>query len=114
MASTDGNTNDENKINIKILEINSVAYWKWDLQNDTCAICRNSLIDYCIECISNQSDYIDTNTHSTSNTISEQECTLSKGLCNHTFHQHCISRWLSTRYVCPLCNQDWEYEEISL
>ena len=32
---------------------NAVALWSWDLQVDTCAICRNSLMELCLECQGN-------------------------------------------------------------
>ena len=32
---------------------NAVAMWAWDIQVDTCAICRNHIMDPCIECQAN-------------------------------------------------------------
>lgn len=75
---------------------NAVALWSWDIQVDTCAICRNHIMDLCIECQSNPA-------------CSPKDCTVAWGACNHAFHMHCISRWLKTRNVCPLDNKEWVY-----
>ena len=81
---------------VGIKSYNAVAFWKWDLIQDTCAMCRNNILNLCIEC---QADH-------TSATC--EECAPAWGACNHAYHMHCISRWLEKRNVCPLCNSAWE------
>ncbi|ELP92172.1 RING-box protein pip1, putative [Entamoeba invadens IP1] len=80
----------------EIKKWNAVALWSWDLQVDTCAICRNSLMDLCLECQGNTGS-------------NAEECTISWGACNHAFHTHCISGWLRNRAICPLDQKQWEY-----
>uniref|UniRef100_A0A6B2LU47 RING-type domain-containing protein n=1 Tax=Arcella intermedia TaxID=1963864 RepID=A0A6B2LU47_9EUKA len=39
-------------------------------------------------------------------------CNVAWGNCSHAFHFCCISRWLKTRSVCPLCNKDWDFAKV--
>jgi len=43
------------KARFEIKRWNAVALWAWDIQVDNCAICRNHIMDLCIECQANQS-----------------------------------------------------------
>lgn len=80
-----------------------------DIPVENCAICRNHIMELCIECQANQlSTATDT-------------CTVAWGACSkysilslvlgHAFHSHCISRWLQTRNVCPLDNREWVWNK---
>ncbi|ELA47922.1 hypothetical protein VCUG_00642 [Vavraia culicis subsp. floridensis] len=83
------------KPTIEILSFTPVALWSLDTQVENCAICRNHIMDTCIEC-------------QTGRAVTT-ECTIAWGMCNHAFHSHCISQWLKSKPICPLDTQKWEF-----
>ena len=41
-------------LSLQVKKWSAVALWAWDIQVDNCAICRNHIMDLCIECQANQ------------------------------------------------------------
>ena len=101
------------------------------INNELCAICRSDLSDFCVECATmaahgpmqllpsqrqqqrQQEQPVDDkknddDTTSTSSATSIIKCHVATGSCGHAFHKHCVSGWLRSHSVCPLCQDPWE------
>jgi len=91
-------TEEDNEVKVKPIKVkkwNAVAFWAYDIENDVCAICHNQLMVPCITCEAEPH-------HS-------EECTVAWGQCGHSYHFHCITRWLKTRSTCPLDDEEWDF-----
>lgn len=80
---------------VGVLEVQrwqAVASWRWAEDMGACAVCRFGLVEPCIECQSNPG---------------VDECPVAWGECKHTFHKHCIDKWIAARPACPLDNSRW-------
>lgn len=99
MASKDATNNkDANKDTFFTLKKwNLVAMWSWDVECEVCAICRTPLMDSCLKC---QTD----NKH--------DDCVVVWGDCNHSFHNCCMSQWIKSRNLCPLCQSEWHVQRV--
>ena len=53
----------QDKKRFEVKKWNAVALWAWDIVVDNCAICRNHIMDLCIECQANQVNKFDTRSY---------------------------------------------------
>lgn len=90
--------NEEEQQRFELKKWSAVASWSWSISTDTCAICRNHIMDLCVECQADQDG-------------TPKECSVAWGVCSHAFHTHCITRWTKTRNVCPLDNTEWKFQK---
>lgn len=74
--------------NIEIVSWNPFATWIYKSSTTECSICREQLVNKCINCSTENDD---------------KTCNVSKGNCGHCFHEHCIVKWMSTASNCPIC-----------
>lgn len=81
---------------------NAVAMWSWDVECDTCAICRVQVMDACLRCQSETK--VDAR--------GGKDCVVVWGECNHSFHQCCMSLWIKQNNRCPLCQQEWTVQKL--
>ena len=79
-----------------IEKISLVGEWNFDIINEYCSICKNSIFE----------------PYTTSGEFDEKMSVPVMGKCNHTFHFYCINLWINNRNVCPLCNKDWKFKKI--
>uniref|UniRef100_A0A7E4V5M8 RING-box protein 2 n=1 Tax=Panagrellus redivivus TaxID=6233 RepID=A0A7E4V5M8_PANRE len=81
----------------KLKRWNPVALWTWDVDCDTCAICRVNIMEACLRC---QSD------------AKNESCVVVWGDCNHSFHNCCMALWVKQNNRCPLCQVDWSVSRV--
>eukprot|EP01083_Nonionella_stella_P188348 694066_1 len=86
----------------KAKEASNIKAIKCDDDNMLCGICRNKLNSLCIEC---QADPL-----AFGAPTPKTDCTIAGSTgCEHTYHSHCVHRWLKTRDTCPMDNKAWAF-----
>ncbi|ODV88802.1 hypothetical protein CANCADRAFT_29261 [Tortispora caseinolytica NRRL Y-17796] len=69
-----------------------VAAWHWDVPDEeVCGICRANFDNTCPGC-----------------KYPGDGCPLLVGTCSHSFHEHCLVKWVmleTSRGLCPMCRQ---------
>lgn len=93
----------------KIKKWTAVGIWSWDLDSADCAICKSNLMEPCVDCQNDAHHH--TSQQSTSLTNNKDGCITATGTCGHSFHLHCITKWLQKRQVCPLDSQTWDFKK---
>ncbi|KAJ9459086.1 Anaphase-promoting complex subunit 11 [Diplonema papillatum] len=83
---------------VTVKSAHSVAMWTWGQEDDACGICRVSFEACCPNC-----------------KYPGDDCPLVTGQCDHSFHMHCIVKWVEhqaqvQRPQCPLCRGDWQFK----
>ena len=87
---------DTTKSKFIIKDIKIVSSWGYNLSSNTdCTICRCSL-----------------NTNSIYYQDKGIESTIVVGACGHTFHNECISPWVSKNKHCPICSSTWFFNKV--
>ncbi|XP_030837782.1 RING-box protein 2 [Strongylocentrotus purpuratus] len=94
-TATNAKPSDQRLFSLK--KWNIVAMWSWDVECDTCAICRVQVMDACLRCQTENK---------------QEECVVVWGDCNHSFHNCCMSLWVKQNNRCPLCQQEWMVQRI--
>ncbi|GMM44177.1 anaphase promoting complex subunit 11 [Pichia kluyveri] len=78
---------------ITVQSISPVYTWEWNCNDndEMCGICRISFNGPCPQC-----------------KFPGDNCPITKGNCGHSFHNHCVNKWLDqqgSKGLCPMCRQ---------
>ncbi len=77
---------------VRIKQIDMVAFWQHDVENSTCPICHKDLL-------------VPTNQAYEQRMIRNN---IAIGECRHGVHADCIDRWKLTNNNCPCCMIGWK------
>lgn len=83
-------------LKVKYKKWRAIASWNWNVDDEFCSICHQPFNGCCPDC-----------------KFPGDGCPPVWGKCEHSFHIHCILKWLKSQnnaQQCPLCRADWEFK----
>lgn len=70
--------------------------------DEKCTICNNLLVLVCVEC--------EVRLEKLERDVTDY-CPSLTGDCTHSFHGHCINKWIKTNNTCPMDRKTWKVSE---
>jgi len=107
---------------VEVKQLRLVAYWTWGCNDENCGICRNPFDACCPDCKTpgddctiSELDFLRRVACGLGRGSGSDQAELVWGQCSHSFHLHCILKWLEAqmtgRQQCPMCRAEWKFRD---
>eukprot|EP01053_Blabericola_migrator_P005883 Blabericola_migrator_1__5882@NODE_297_length_10209_cov_136_062907_g244_i0_p8_GENE_NODE_297_length_10209_cov_136_062907_g244_i0NODE_297_length_10209_cov_136_062907_g244_i0_p8_ORF_typecomplete_len144_score8_41zfANAPC11/PF12861_7/2_6e19zfrbx1/PF12678_7/5_3e13zfC3HC4_2/PF13923_6/2_5e03zfC3HC4_2/PF13923_6/1_2e06zfRING_2/PF13639_6/0_00024zfC3HC4_4/PF15227_6/1_1e03zfC3HC4_4/PF15227_6/5e03zfC3HC4_4/PF15227_6/4_7e05zfC3HC4/PF00097_25/0_00082zfRING_5/PF14634_6/0_0011Rad50_zn_hook/PF04423_14/0_0015zfC3HC4_ len=95
---------------LRVVGIHALSFWKWQCKDDSCRICTEPHDYPCPKYDTSANEF----GHCVRRCLRPGDsCPPAYGVCGHSFHLHCINRWIArgreTDNSCPLCRQPFQF-----
>lgn len=87
---------------VELVSMQLYGTWGLKIEETVCLFCRGLLLEHCPNCVEDK------------DTGGTKVCDQTTGKCGHTFHSHCVAKWLQDKQHCIHCNNQWTPQDNNL